>query len=180
MKFLFDLFPVLVFFAAFKLAGIYVATTAAIAASVGQVGWLLLRRKKVDTMLWISLGIVVVFGGATLALHDDTFIKWKPTVLYWIMSIAFIVSDFVLGKNLVRTLMQEQVSLPDPIWRRLGLGWAAFFAGLGVLNLYVAFHYSLDTWATFKVFGATGLMFVFIVLQGVYLWRHVEPEEGGK
>ncbi|HXC38546.1 MAG TPA: septation protein A, partial [Burkholderiales bacterium] len=143
MKFLFDLFPVILFFIAFKFAGIYVATGVAIAASLGQIGWLKLRRRKVDTMMWTSLIIIVVFGGATLLLHDETFIKWKPTVLYWCFAAALAGAQLLARKNLIQGLMQEQMQLPQAAWNRVNWSWAAFFAFMGAINLYVAFNYSL-------------------------------------
>src|SRR6186713_186349 len=139
MKFLFDLLPVIVFFAAFKLADIYVATGTAIAATFMQVGWLKLRRKPVEPMLWASLGLIVVFGGATLLLRDETFIKWKPTVLYWLFG-AVLAGAIALRRNLVRSMLSDQVQLPDAIWTRLNWSWVAFFAFMGALNLYVAYN----------------------------------------
>ena len=135
MKFLFDLFPVILFFAAFKLAGIYVATAVAIAATIVQVGWLKLRNKRVDPMLWASLAIIAVFGGATLALQDETFIKWKPTVLYWLFGVVLATAALVFRRNLVRAMLSEQVQLPDPVWARLNWSWIAFFAFMGGANL---------------------------------------------
>ncbi|MBK5103541.1 MAG: septation protein A, partial [Burkholderiales bacterium] len=146
MKFLFDLFPVILFFIAFKLQGIYVATGVAIAASFAQIGWLLLRGRKIDAMLWVSLAIIVVFGSATLLLHDETFIKWKPTVLYWLFASVLSVSALLFRKNLIRTMLGEQIQMPDPAWNKLNFSWVGFFACMGVLNLYVAFNYPTDTW----------------------------------
>jgi intracellular septation protein len=176
MKFLFDLFPVILFFAAFKFAGIYAATATAIAATFLQIGWVWWRHRKVDTMLWVSLAIITVFGGATLILHDETFIKWKPTVLYWLFSGILAVSSIALGKNLIRTMLAEQMQLPEPVWTRLNLAWVLFFALMGGLNLYVAFSYPLETWVNFKLFGGMGLMFAFVVLQGIMLSRYIDKE----
>lgn len=176
MKFLFDIFPVILFFAAYKLADIYVATVVAIVATFAQIGWAWIRHRKVDTMLWVSLVIIVVFGGATLALHDETFIKWKPTVLYWLFGVALVVADRIFGKNLIRAMMGAQIELPDPIWARLNFSWSLFFIAMGVLNLYVAYSYSTDTWVNFKLFGATGLMLVFVLGQAVVLSRFVEDK----
>jgi intracellular septation protein len=176
MKFLFDLFPVILFFAAFKLAGIYVATATAIAATFLQIGILALLKRKIDTMLWVSLAIIVVFGGATLLLHDETFIKWKPTVLYWLFALALAVSALAFGKNLIRAMLSAQVEVPEPVWARLNWSWAAFFAFMGVANLLVAYNFATDMWVNFKLFGATGLMLVFVLLQAVYLARHM-PED---
>ena len=182
MKFLFDLFPIFLFFLAFKVWDIYVATAVAIAATIGQIGYLKLRRRKVDTMMWVSLAIIVVFGGATIALHDETFIKWKPTVLYWLFAIVLSTSELLWRKNLIRSLMQaQQISMPDGAWRALNWSWVGFFACMGALNLYVAFNYTTDTWVSFKLFGGMGLMLVFVVLQALYMARYVdekkEPEE---
>jgi len=177
MKVLFDLFPIILFFAAYKIADIYVATAVAIVATFAQIAWVKLRRGKVDRMLWISLAIIVVFGGATLLLHDPTFIKWKPTVLYWAFAVVLLGSDLLLKKNLIRAMMQQQLTLPEPVWTRLNLSWAGFFAVMGVINLYVAFNYSENTWVNFKLFGGIGLMVVFVVIQGLMLSRFVENEE---
>ncbi len=177
MKFLFDIFPVILFFAAFKLYGIYVATTVAIVATVLQIGWVWLRKRKVDNMQWISLGLIVVFGGATLLLRDETFIKWKPTVLYWLFSTVLLVSELVFRKNLIRTMMASQVSAPNPVWKKLLAGWIGFFAVMGVLNLYVAFNYSTDTWVNFKLFGGIGLMLVFVIGQAILLAPHMKENK---
>lgn len=206
MKFLFDLFPVILFFGVFKwaeghaeaaqglvshyLSGlmsggtvaltqapILLATAVAILASVAQIGWLLARKKKVDAMLWVSLAIIVVFGGATIYFRDDTFIKWKPTILYWCFALALLISQLLLKKNLIRTMMEKQISLPDPVWNKLNLAWTAFFAAMGVLNLYVAFNFPLDTWVNFKMFGGMGLMFAFVIAQSLFLSKHMKDTE---
>ncbi|NUU01249.1 septation protein A [Herbaspirillum robiniae] len=206
MKFLFDLFPVILFFGVFKWAEghpataqdlvmqylggamsagavtaaqapILLSTAVAIVASLAQIGWLLLRRRKVDAMLWVSLAIIVVFGGATIYFRDDTFIKWKPTILYWAFGVALLFSQLFMKKNLIRVMMEKQVSLPEPIWPRLNLAWILFFAVMGVLNLYIAFNYPLDTWVNFKMFGSMGLMFVFIIGQSLFLSKYMKDAE---
>ena len=206
MKLLFDLFPVILFFAVFKLAGaqpdaaqafaaqylmflvadgeitakqapILLATAVAILATLGQVLWLLLRRRHVDTMLWVSLVIIVVFGGATIYFHDEMFIKWKPTVLYWCFALALLGAQLLMRKNLIRSLMGKQMSLPDPVWDKLNLAWSAFFAAMGALNLYIAFNFPLELWVNFKMFGFIALMIAFVIAQTVYLSRYLkEPE----
>ena len=173
MKFLFDLFPVILFFVAFKLADIYVATGVAIGASVLQVAWLKLRGKRVDPMLWASLAIIGVFGGATLLLQDETFIKWKPTVLYWLFGAVLATSALVFRRNLIRSMLSEQMQLPDAVWSRLNLSWAGFFAFMGAANLYVAYNYSTDLWVNFKLFGGVGLMLLFVVAQSLFLAKYV-------
>jgi len=180
MKFLFDLFPVILFFCAFKVAGIYVATGVAIAATFVQIGWVWFRHRKVDTMLWASLAIITVFGGATLLLHDETFIKWKPTVLYWLFAVVLLFSSTVLRKNLIRRMLEAQVQLPEPVWARLNAAWIGFFAFMGAANLFVAFSYAKDDiaiWVNFKLFGGMGLMLAFIVAQGIYLAKYIEEKK---
>jgi len=176
MKFLFDLFPIILFFVAYKFAGIFAATAVAIAATVGQIGWVWFRHRKVDTMLWVSLAIVTVFGGATLFFQNPTFIKWKPTVLYWFFAGALIFSAVVLKKNLIRKMLEAQMKLPEPIWGTLNLVWAGFFGLMGVLNLFIAYNFSEDTWVNFKLFGGMGLMIVFVLAQGMLLSRYIEEE----
>jgi intracellular septation protein len=175
MKFLFDLFPVALFFVAIQIWDIFVATAVAIAASFAQVGWLALRKKRIEPMLWASLAIIVIFGGLTLYLRDKTFILWKPTVLYWLFGSVLAGSAF-LGRNLIRALLSEQMKLPDPVWRRLNWSWVGFFAFMGAANLYVAFSYSEKIWATFKLFGGMGLMLLFVVAQALVLARYAEQK----
>lgn len=201
-KFLFDLFPVIIFFIAYKLGdtypeatrqllstiglpqptgindkpGIYLATFIAIIASVLQIVWVKMRGHQVETMLWVSLGIIVVFGGATLWLHDESFIKWKPTVLYWVFAGA-IFGAALFGRNVIRGLMNAQLELPDRAWSRLNLSWGAFFAVMGLINLWVAFNYSTDAWVNFKLFGSMGLMLVFVIAQGMMLSKYMDKEE---
>lgn len=198
MKLLFDLFPIILFFAAYQYGssdpeaaqavlsaigvtlgsavkpGVFLATLVAIVATIGQVGWSWLRHRRVDTMLWVSFGLIVVFGGATLFLQDEHFIKWKPTVLYWLFALALGLGPVLFERNFIRMMMEKQISLPDPVWARLNLGWAGFFTFLGAANLMVAFTFSTDAWVNFKMFGTLGLMLVFIVLQGLYLSRHMK------
>lgn len=179
MKFLFDIFPVVLFFAAYKLADIFVATAVAIAATFVQIAWVWLRHRKVEPMLWVSLAIIAVFGGATLLLRDETFIKWKPTVLYWLFGIALLVAEHGFGKNLIRAMMGAQIVLPDRVWIRLNQSWVGFFALMGLLNLYVAYNFATDTWVNFKLFGSMGLMVVFILAQAAFLSKYVEDKGPG-
>lgn len=176
MKFLFDLFPVALFFVAIQIWDIFVATAVAIAATFLQVGWLLVRRKPITPMLWASLVIVAVFGGLTLYLRDKTFILWKPTVLYWLFG-AVLAGGALLGRNLMRALLGGEMRLPDMVWARLNWAWVGFFAFMGAANLYVAFNYSEKIWATFKLFGGMGLMFAFVVAQSLFLAKYMEEGE---
>lgn len=205
MKLLLDFLPIILFFGTFKYAEghadwaarfatdhlgsivsggvvgsdtapVLLATVVVIIATTAQIAWLLARRRKIDLMLWITFVLVVVLGGATIWFHNATFIKWKPSVLYWAMGLSFWISQVVFHKNLLQTMIGEQLELPAKVWQRLNFAWIAFFGLMGLLNLYVAYTYSTSTWASFKAFGATGLMLVFMVGQGFYLSRHIKPE----
>lgn len=200
MKILFDLLPVILFFAAYKVAGandaasldfatrwlgdgisasqapILIATAVAIVATVGQIAWVWFRHRKVDRMMWVSLGLIVVLGGATLVFHNPDFIKWKPTALYWLFAATLIGSAALLKRNLIRAMLQQQIRLPEAIWSRLNVAWSVFFVIMGALNLYVAYSFSEDTWVNFKLFGGLGLMLLFVLGQGYYLSRHIEEE----
>ncbi|RJG06042.1 septation protein A [Noviherbaspirillum cavernae] len=207
MKFLFDIFPVILFFAMFKwgenntdaaqslveqyLSGIVsgggagtaaqapimLATAVAIVATIGQIAYLLLRGKKVDTMLWVSLAIITMFGGATIYFHNETFIKWKPTVLYWVFGAALLLSQTLFGKNLIRMMMEKQISLPYVVWQRLSVAWALFFVAMGLINLYVAYNFATATWVNFKLFGFTGLMLAFVIGQSLFLSRYIKDSQ---
>ncbi|MDB5922185.1 MAG: septation protein [Betaproteobacteria bacterium] len=176
MKLLFDFFPVLLFFVAFKLYGIFVATAVAMGAAFSQIAWLWWRKRKIDRMLWVSLGVITVTGSATLLFGNETFIKWKPTILYWVFGTALLVAAVAFKKNLVRSMMEHQVSLPDDVWGRLQVSWICFFAMMGALNLYVAYNYSTDAWVNFKLFGGLGLMLAFVLLQALLLAKHVHDK----
>lgn len=209
MKFLFDLFPLILFFVVYRFADghqdaahalaiqymgglisggdvtpgqspIMLATAVAIIATVLQILYLVARGRKVDGTLWLSLAIIVVTGGATIYFHDENFIKWKPTILYWVFAVALFVSQVGFGKNLIRKGMEAQIKLPEPVWARVGYAWMAFFAAVGVLNLvmaFVVFKGNTGAWVSFKLFGMTGLTIVFIVAQTLMLSKHIEAED---
>ena len=203
MKLLFDLLPVILFFATYKVAGAYpqqslalagstlgwmvgdgvvppdqapilLATAVAIIASLLQVGSLLARGRKVDPMLWVSLVVIVVFGGATIWFHDETFIKWKPSILYWLFGGALLAGQVFWKKNLLQSLLGTQLDVPPRVWGRLLWSWIAFFLTLGVVNLAVAYSVPTDTWVSFKLFGLFGLTLVFTLGIGIYLARHMK------
>jgi intracellular septation protein len=172
LKFLTDLLPVIVFFVVYQLYDIYVATLAAIIASVLQVALLKLYRGRVENMHWVTLGLLVLFGGLTVALHDPVFIKWKPTVVNWLFAGAFLLSQVLMKRGFLRRMMDHAISLPDPVWTRLNTAWVAFFATMGVVNLYVAYNFSEQVWVNFKLFGFLALTLLFMLAQGIYLSRH--------
>lgn len=188
MKFLFDFFPILLFFAAFKIYDIWVATGVAIAASIVQVGWLRISGRKIETMHWITLFGIVVFGGLTIVLRDDTFIRWKPTVVYWIFSLILLGTQFFGSKTAIEHVMGKQIALPGRIWRRMNFSFVLFTLAMGFLNLYVAFVYGsgLDPdvqrehWVNFKVFGTLILTLVFMFIVMAFVSKHIEIEEPEK
>ena len=176
MKLLLDFFPIILFFVAFKVWGIYAATGVAIAATILQIAYLRYKNGKIEPMQWVSLGVIVLFGGATLLAHSETFIKWKPTVLYWLMGSALLLGHLIFKKNLLRSVMGAQLQLPDPVWTKLNYAWVTFFACMGALNLWVAFNFDTDTWVNFKLFGGMGLMVVFVIGQALYMSRYLKDD----
>jgi intracellular septation protein len=209
MKFLFDFFPLILFFGVFKWAGgheadanaivthylsglisggaiavkqapVILATAVGIIATVLQIGYLLVRRRTVDGMLWVSLAVIVIMGGLTIYFHDDNFIKWKPTILYWAFGLVLLVAEVVFKNNLLRKGMEANMKLPELMWTRLNYAWVWFLFALGLLNLFVAFVVfkdNLGAWVNFKVFGATGIFFAFIVGQTLILSKYIVEEK---
>lgn len=177
MKLLVDFLPILLFFVAYKLYDIYIATAVAIAASVAQVAWSWLRHRKVENMQWVTMGLIVVLGGLTLMLRDETFIKWKPTLVNWLFAVVFLASQYIGSKSVLQRMMAGNLTLPEPVWQRLNWIWVSFFVALGAINLYVAYSYDTEIWVNFKLFGMMGLTLVFIIAQGFYLSRYIKADE---
>ncbi|MEY4764394.1 MAG: hypothetical protein RI907_1067 [Pseudomonadota bacterium] len=204
MKIFLDLLPIFLFFASYKWgeghkaevaqwmsdhlgflvqggvvgvteAPVLLATVVVILGTLLQIAILKAMRQKIDKMLWAGLVIVVVLGGMTLWFHDETFIKWKPSVIYWVMALGFLVTEILMGKRVLAQMMGGQIDAPDAVWRQVGWAWVLFFAGMGVLNLWVAYHFSTDTWVSFKMWGSLGLTLAFTVAQGLYLGKHMKP-----
>jgi intracellular septation protein len=208
IKFLFDMLPVILFFGMYKygeshqewahgavndylgflISGsgvpaaqspILLATAVTIVATVLQIAWVLLRRRKVDGMLWLSLGVVVIAGGATIYFHDDTFIKWKPTILYWAFGAVLLLGHLLYRKNLMRSALGGAFKLPEPVWTRVLYAWIAFFVALGLLNLlmaFVVFRTDTGAWVSFKLFGISGILFAFVVIQSLFLSKHIQED----
>ncbi|MDX5300175.1 MAG: septation protein A [Gammaproteobacteria bacterium] len=178
MKQLIDFLPLLAFFGFYQYTGdIVFATGVLIIATLLQVGWMWLRYRRVERMHLITLVLVVLFGGLTVWLQDDTFIKWKPTILYGIFAAALLISEYALGKNLIKAMLSANIQLPDPVWRNLNLAWALFFVFGGTLNLYVAYAFSQETWVNFKVFGLLALTLVFAFAQMLVLSKYVKDSD---
>lgn len=209
MKILLDFLPLILFFVVFKFAEgspdvaaafatqhfgfmvqggsvgpqeapVLLATVVVMIATLAQAAILKLRGKKIDLMLWISLALVVILGGATVWFHNETFIKWKPTGLHWAMALTLWISQAWFGKNLIQAMLGAELQLPNAVWLRLNRAWVLFFAVMGVVNLYVAYHFSTSAWANFKVFGVTGLILLFTLGQGLYMSKHLPQEEDSK
>ncbi|MDO9404482.1 MAG: septation protein A [Polaromonas sp.] len=203
MKILLDFLPIILFFGMFKYAEgnrdwaastatdwlgfmvsggvvgpaeapVLLATVVVILATLAQIVWLKVRGRKVDAMLWVSLALVTVLGSATIYFHSEAFIKWKPTVLYWVMGGGLLIGQLVFKKNGIQKLMGAQMTLPDAVWRTVNYSWVGFFVVMGFINLWVAFNFSTATWVNFKLFGGLGLMVLFILAQAVYLNRHAK------
>ena len=171
MKFLFDLFPVILFFIAYKFSNIYTATLVVIGATIFQVIYSKLVHKRVDKLLIFNAALISILGGTTLWLHDANFIKWKPSILYWLLSGALLFFQFFKKKNLVKNLMGKQIHLTEKGWDQISITSAVFFGVLGALNLYIAFNFSESTWVNFKLFGITGLIMCYAVLIGILASR---------
>ncbi len=200
MKLLFDLFPVILFFAAFKgaerfpedalslasgfmgegvtatTAPVFIATVTAIAATFLQILILKARGRRIEPMLWISLAVIVVFGGLTLWLRNEMFIKWKPTILYWIFS-GILAWGTMTGRNFIRTLMKNAVEMPDAAWSRLQVMWIVFFLATGAINLAVAYCLPTEVWVNFKLFGLLALTFIFTIGTAVWMTRQAPQRQ---
>ncbi len=181
MKFLFDLFPVILFFIGFKLYDIFIATAIAIGATIALIIYAKIRHGVVEKMLLVNGAIISVLGGVTLLLHDKTYIMWKPTVLYWLLAAVLLIANVFFKKNFIQQMMGKMLNAPKAIWDKLNIAWVLFLVILGFVNLYVAFNYSESTWVNFKLFGVTGIMFIFIIAQTLllkqYLIESVENKE---
>jgi intracellular septation protein len=173
MKLLLDFLPLLLFFAAYKLAGVYVGTAVLMAATCVQMAIIRVIDKKLTPMHQATLALILVFGALTLALHDDRFIKWKPTVLYAAMAAVLAVALWGYGKNFVRIMLGSQLTLPDPVWHRLTVAWVLYCLFMAAMNGYVAAYWSTDAWAGFKLWGFV-FPVVFIIGQGVYVARYLQ------
>lgn len=172
MKLLFDFFPILLFFVCYKFLGIYPATAVAMVASVLQVVIHRLKHQRYEKLHLISMGLILVLGGATLFFHNILFIKWKPTAIYWLSSVIFFGSAFIGEKTVIQKMMDKNVQLPKLMWRRLNFAWSGYFLLMGTLNIYIAYRFSTDFWVNFKLFGGAGCMLVFVFLQAMYLTKH--------
>ena len=207
MKLLFDFFPIILFFLSYYKAGFLVentfigqlidpakpefitativATGVAIIASFIQVSYHWINTRKFERMHLFSLTLITVLGGITIYLGNPAFIQWKPTILNWLFGFVFLSSMFIGSKPIIQRMMGEQIKLPENVWKTLNLSWVAFFLISGAANLYVAFYYDLqaeaaarmDTWVNFKLFGLMGLTIAFVILQAIYLSRHISEDD---
>lgn len=177
MKFLYDFFPILLFFIAYKMYDIYVATAVAIAAALVQTLGYWLKHRRFEKMHLVTFGLLLVFGGLTLMLRDPVFIKWKPTVINWLFAAIFAGSTWLGEKTMIERMMGHAIQVEAPVWLRLNWVWVLFFISMGAVNLYVAFNYEEATWVNFKLFGMMGLTFVFVFGQALFLSRYMADEK---
>ncbi len=177
MRLLVDFLPIVVFFIAYKLFGIYVATAAAIVISLLQVIIYWIKYRSVPSIQLISLVLILFFGGGTLLLHNELFIKWKPTALYWLLACGALVTQYFGKKPLIQHLLETNIALPAPLWSSLNRNWIIFFTLMGGINLWVAYTFDTNTWVNFKLFGLLGITFVFILIQAIYLARYIRSDE---
>jgi len=177
MHAVFEYIPLVIFFIVNKFADIYWATGSLIITSALQILYYFIKKEKVPTRNWIFFGLIAVFGGLTIFLHDDAFIKWKVTIINEFFAIALLVSYYGFNKNIIKQFLSESITLPEPVWVKLNIAWALFFSFCGILNWYVAFHYDLETWVDFKVFGLTGLMFTFSIVTILFLNKYIIDED---
>ena len=204
MKFLFDILPLVFFFVTYKIAGrmpdqgagfathylgaavqggivgateapALLATVVVLVATLVQVAWMKTTGRKIDLALWISLALIVVFGGLTVWFHNQMFIMWKPSIYFWGSGLVFWASQTLFHKNLFRSMLGAEMELPDTVWQRLNFSWVALCALIGLLNLVVV-YFMRDYWVSFHTFGTTALMLAFFVGVFFYLNKHLEPE----
>jgi len=179
MKLLFDFFPILLFFLGYKFYGIYIATIVAMVASLLQVGCFWIKHRNIEITHTITLFLILILGSATLFLKNEIFIKWKPTAIYWAFALLFLGSQVIGQKTFIQRLMDNKITLPQPVWQRLNLSWVLFFGIMGATNLYIAYRFSTDTWVNFKLFGALGGIIVFGIVQSLYMAKYLKqlPQE---
>ncbi len=179
MKILIDFFPILLFFGAYKFYDIYVGTAVLMAATVLQMGLIYAFDRKLQAMHKITLVLVLAFGALTLFLHDDRFIKWKPTVLYAAMAIGLAIAVWGMRKNFLKLLLGSQLELPDRIWRNLNVLWVLYCAFMALINAYVVVYYSTEAWVSFKLWGYV-FPLAFLIGQGLYISPHLKEDDARK
>lgn len=176
MKQLLDFIPLIIFFALFKFYDIYIATGALIVATAAQIGITYLVYKKLEKIQLITFALVTVFGGMTIVLHDADFIKWKVTILYVVFALGLTISH-LMGRSAIKSMLGKELVLPDAVWAKINWAWVLFFAVCAVINIYVAYRLPLDVWVNFKVFGLLIATFVYTLLTGIYIYKHMPREQ---
>jgi len=185
-----DFIPLILFFIVYKLdpravevlgqsytlGGIFSATAVLIISSVIVYGALFVIQRRLEKSQWLTLIACLVFGGMTIAFHSETFLKWKAPVVNWLFAAGFAASHFIGDKPLIERIMGHAISLPRALWTRLNIAWVLFFLFSGAANLFVAFTFH-EIWVDFKVFGSLGMTLVFMIGQGIFIARHMQPAE---
>lgn len=177
MQAIFEYVPLIIFFVIYKFVDIYWATGALIITSALHILYFIIRKEPVPMRNWVFFGIIAVFGGLTIFLHDDTFLKWKVSIINMFFALALLISNHLFNKNIIKQFLGESLQLPEKIWNRLNFSWAMFFILCSILNLYVAFSFEQEVWVNFKVFGLTGLTFIFAIGSIISLYKHFPKEE---
>jgi len=178
MKLILDFLPIVIFVAVYKYTNdIITATAALIPATIIAIGYSWFKERKVEKMQLVTLVLVIVMGGATVIFQDKTFIQWKPSVVNWLFAVVFFGSHFIGQKTIIERIMGAQIELKNKVWNALNIAWVIFFSLMGIINLYVAFNYSEETWVNFKLFGMLGLTVTFIIAQGIYISLNSKPIE---
>jgi intracellular septation protein len=177
LKTIIELFPVVFFFAAFKLTNdMFKATAVAIVCAVLQVGLMKWQKIQIKPIHWFSAGLVIILGGISIYVHNPMFLKWKFSVLEWCLGAAILIGQFAFNKNMLKLLLGQELTLPDGVWKKLGLMWAAFFIFLGILNIYIAYQYDDAVWVNFKTYGSLGLTMAFMLVQSLWISRHMQDD----
>ena len=177
MKLLLDFFPALLFFISFKLWGIYTSIVVLMASSCAQIAYFWLRYRKVEPSYLIGFFIVLLLGGASLLLHNPIFIIWKPTIVFWTFAVIFVVFKIFKKKTVLESMIGVKLTLPKDKWNFLNKIWMFFFIIVGSVNIYVAYHFSIETWVNFKVFGVLALTIIFIIVQSIYISKNAKLDD---
>lgn len=180
MKAMIDLIPFVFFYIAYQFYGFYAATGAIIIACSIQSLILFCINRRLERLQVIVLALIWVFGGVTLLLHNPIYLQYKVSVLYWIMSLVFFYTQFFSKEKALSYVLKDHLTLPASAWKALNLSWAVFFLLMGSLNLYVVYHFSMNFWVNFKMFGTLAITFIFVLAQSFYIAKHTDLSDSSK
>lgn len=177
MQMLYDFLPIVLFFVIYKIYGIYAATASAMIIAFIQMAVYRIRHKKFETLQVVTFVLIAILGSMTIVLHNPLFIKWKPTVINWAFALIFAAYHLIKKQPFIQLLLGKKIDLPEAVWNKLNISWIIFFIIIGIINLFVAYRFSTDTWVNFKLFGVLGLTIVFVIVQSIFLARHIHHEK---